>query len=101
MRSCPPFLYNVRIASPSSHISCFYHSVDGEPRYNYHLLGGCIMVGLSHDTYLYQHGFSVSHPAGSSSGALDGGVLMSHVDFKKGQCRMSLSLKIPLVPCRI
>ena len=29
------------------------------------------------------------------------GVLMSHVDFKKRQCRMSLSLDIALVPCRI
>ena len=24
-----------------------------------------------------------------------------YVDFKKWQCRMSLSLKIPLVPCRL
>ena len=30
-----------------------------------------------------------------------GGVLMSHVDFKKCQCRMSLSLNSSPVPCRI
>ena len=29
------------------------------------------------------------------------GVLMSHVDFKKWQCRLFLSLKIPLVSCQI
>ena len=26
---------------------------------------------------------------------------MSHVEFKKLQCRMALSLKLPFVPCRI
>ena len=34
-------------------------------------------------------------------GALDGGVPISHVDFKKWQCRMSLSLIFADVPCRI
>ena len=28
------------------------------------------------------------------------GVLMSHVNYKKCQCRMSLSLTFPHVPCR-
>ena len=32
-------------------------------------------------------------------GALDGGVPMSHVEFKKCQCRMSLSLGNHYVPC--
>ena len=35
------------------------------------------------------------------TGALDGGVPMSHVDFKKWQCCMSLSLGNHHVPCRI
>ena len=33
--------------------------------------------------------------------ALDEGPPMSHVDFKKWQCRMSLSLIFPNVTCRI
>ena len=36
-----------------------------------------------------------------TNGALDRGVLMSCVDFKKWKCRMSLLLKIPDVSCRI
>ena len=34
-------------------------------------------------------------------GALDGGSLMSHVDLKKWQCCMSLSLILPNVAWRI
>ena len=39
----------------------------------------------------------------TTKGALDGGGggPMSHVDFKKCQCRMSLSLNTSPVPCRI
>ena len=37
----------------------------------------------------------------NKKGALDGGVPMSHVEFKKLQCRMSLSLINPYVPCQI
>ena len=37
---------------------------------------------------------------GTAQGPLTG-VLVSHVDFKKWQCHMSLSLKITLVLCRI
>ena len=36
-----------------------------------------------------------------SNGALHGGAPMSHVDFKKWQCRMSLLLIFSNVTCRI
>ena len=38
---------------------------------------------------------------GKQGGALDGGRPMSHVDFKKWQSSMSLSLIFPNVICRI
>ena len=38
---------------------------------------------------------------GGGGGGGGGGGLMSHVDFKKCQCRMSLSFNISPVPCQI
>ena len=38
----------------------------------------------------------------NATGAFDGGVLMSHVDLKKRQCHMSLSLKnLPCPPSNL
>ena len=38
---------------------------------------------------------------GRNMGALDVGSPMLHIDFKKWQCRMSLSLIFPDVTCQI
>ena len=53
----------------------------------------------------YQYHLSIAPPhlhlTPPICGALDGGPVMSHVDFKKWHCRMSLSLIFPNVTCRI
>ena len=57
----------------------------------------------SHYTQGRERPQSSAHP-NLIHGALDGGgggTTMSHVAFKNWQCRMSLSLRIPLVPCQI
>ena len=43
----------------------------------------------------------VTDPVAGNAGALDRGVPMSHVDFKKRQCRVSLLIIFLNVTCRI
>ena len=58
------------------------------------------LADTSANHYLYLT-FTALSKQRTFQGALDGGSPMSHVDFKKWQCRMSLSLILLNVICRI